>query len=67
MEEIEGFDFSALRHWLDDRELAFLRYFYSRAEEGMGCASSEIYSYIKDDFINANGYIPSGYEDVPEL
>ena len=47
-------------------ELEWLRYFYGNAHCGMGPASDEIYSMIKESYLNSGGVIPLEYMDEDE-
>lgn len=39
----------------EQEELEFLRYFYDNAKCGMGPADSDIYAYIKEEYIERTG------------
>ena len=44
-----------------ERELEWLRYFYSTARDTMGPADADIYQMIKEVFVEHGGILPSGY------
>lgn len=43
------------------KELDWLRYFYSQAKHGMGPASDDIYSMIKEQYIADGDVLPKSY------
>lgn len=49
-----------------EEEVYWLRYFYSEALHYMGPASSDIYRYIRDDYVNAGNTLPKEYADEVE-
>lgn len=50
-------------HPCEYEELAFLRFFYREAHNGMGPASGDIYQMIKEAWVDAGETLPEDYEE----
>lgn len=46
-----------------ERELEFLRYFYTQAGYAFEAGGADVYQMIIDDFKDRGGILPKGYEE----
>jgi hypothetical protein len=52
-------DMVAYRELLE--EVEFLRYFYAKVYDSLGCAVDDVYVIIKENFVDEGGKLPVGY------